>query len=654
MYRLVCVLVLSLINFTSLFGETIHDYLDLANESLVHQNYYNAVEYFKEALEINSSDISANKGLSDSFFMLGEYEEALLYIDKCIMLGHGDLELVNSKGRILTALGSYEEAENQYNAVLDSQMYNVGARSGLAELRIAKGDLSGSLYDFEKILKFSPNSRRILLSLVVLNDSQGNSEKSDDFIQKAIIYYPQDPVVLEAAVRHYMYIKSYRGASLYMDELLSLSDKSDIKLLQVELLIHLENFDEALSRLNEYLKEVKDNPEAYYLATVILDKTGEKERALSLIKRGMDLKPDDEIYRFYSEEIMNDYLLLKDSKRDEYSNWYFDQGKLLEERYYYEKANDYYLRGLELNPFNMELRLAYAGILKKMGYRQRYLKELELISSQESENSGVNETLLIENSLPLGKLYEIWGNERWNSDNLFSVTVFVDTRSSESHLNSASVIKGISRRFFSGQSRYFADSLDVYPGTFSTAFNSARISGSDYFLLINYLEGSRTFSLKASLHLTKSGREIGKFSYMKTGNNRIFNCFRNLSVDLNSFFPIVGTVTDIKNDMILIDLGKNQGITEEITLDVVKKGRFTLIPDKPLLYFESEHHLGTVQVKSVGESMSDGLFTAASSFNLLNIGDNVLFIDNEDRQHFAEEGVPVIDTEVINQLLMVN
>ncbi len=642
-------------NFVTLFGNTIHDYLEKADKSLISQNYYQAVEYFNEALDLNTSDIKANRGLSDSFFMLGEYDEALLYIDKCISLDKNDIELFNVKGRILTALENYHEAEQSYRYVLDIEMYNVGGLSGLAELRIVDGDLKGSLYDFEKILIHSPNSRRLLLSLVVLYDSQKEYSMSDDVIQKAIRIYPQDPIVLEAAVRHYMETKSFKGASLYMDELITLSEKNEIKLLQAKLLIYLDDLDESLNILTEYIKLEKDNPEAYYIASVILDKTNEKERALSLIKRGMDLKPDEEVYRFYSEMIMNDWFILKNEKRNNYSEWYYEQGKLLESRYYYDKAKIYYQRGMELNPFNQDLRIAYAGILKKMGYRQKYIKELELIIKQDSGNEDIIEILMIEKSLPKTDLYEKWGGEKWSNDNLFSVSTFVNSNSGENHLNSSNIMIDISNRFLSGQSRFYTDKIDLFEGNFSVAFNSARKSDSDYFVIINFLEGSRTFSLQATLHLTKSGRNIRSFNYLKTGNNRIFNCFENLSKDLNNFFPIIGSVIDIKNDEVLIDIGRQNSVEKESKFDIIKKNSYTLIPDEPYVSYEKERHLGSIVINDVGEAMSDGVFTADSSFNLLNIGDNVLyFSESEVEEEIESDGQIITDSEVIQQLLQVN
>ena len=655
MYKKIFFLLNILIVVSSLFSITIYDYLEKAEESLVHQNYYKAVEYFKEALNINLNDIQANKGLSDSFFMLKEYDESLIYINKSITLDKNNLEFKNTKGRILTAIENYDAAEEEYYKVLEVEMYNVGAKSGLAELRIVKGDLKGSLYDFENILKFSPNSRRLLLSLVVLYDEQGEYDKSNDIIQKAIRFYPDDPVVLETAVRHYMKFKSYSGASLYMDELLSLSENNEIKILNAELLIKLGNFQDALDSLTEYIKINKDNPEAYYMASVVLDNLSEGDKALSLISLSIDLKPDEEIYRFYSEMIMDDLYLLKDEKRINYSGWYLDQGKLLEGRYYYNKAKTYYQRGIEIDPFNNKLRLAYADIQKKMGFKQRYIKELELVLNQNADNKELNDILLIENSLPKNELYNLWGGEKWNYNDSFSISTFINNEIGENHLNSSKVLKAVANRFLSGKKKFYTDKIELYSGSFSDAFNSSRESSSDYFLTLKFSEGNRTFWLQGKLFLTSNGRELKTFTYLKTGNNKIFNAFENLSSELNSFLPILGSVMDIKSENVLLNIGMEHNITNEYIFDVVKKGNYFLIPDNPFLDYNKNQHLGSVQIKNVGEAMSDGIFTPDNSFNLLNIGDNIIFIPQDENNTKSNDLYnEITDTELIKQLLMVN
>lgn len=422
-------LVLLLLINTVIYAQSINTILEGAGRDLIKQNYYQAIEGYKQALLINDNDIRANRGLSDAFYHIGEFDEALIYINRCLNLDRENIEYKNLKARIYTALEQYEEAEELYNQVLEMEMYNVAAKSGIAELRLISGDLSGSLYDFEQILEFSPGSRRLLLSLVVLYDNQKMFQQADEIIQRAIRMYPSDPIVLQSAVRHYMNTASYRGASIYMGELLALTDSIDVLMLNAELLLRLEEYDEALNSLNLFMKKDKENSYAYYLAALLLELKGDRSRALSLVNRGLDIKPDEELYRFYREMLVKDLFLLKDEKREEYASWYLDQGQVLEDRYYYDKARNYYLRGLDLAPFSQDIRLAYAEILKKTGYKQRYLKELSVIIEQSPDRADLQEIIDIESSITPLDIYQVWGEEIFDPDEKLSLSIFVNNQS---------------------------------------------------------------------------------------------------------------------------------------------------------------------------------------------------------------------------------
>lgn len=647
-------LLLLLVMSTFIFSQDINSLLEDAGRNLIKQDFYQAIEDYKKALQINEFDIRANRGLSDSYYLLGEYDEALLYIDRCLYLNKNSTEIINLKARILTALEQYDLAEELYLDVLKREMYSVDAKSGLAELRLISGDLTGSLYDFEQILEFSPGSRRLLLSLTVLYDSQKRFLEADEIIQKAIRIYPSDPIVLEAAVRHYMKTGSYKGASIYMGELLMLSDSSEVLMLNAELLLRLEDYESALESLNRYMRVEKDNSYSYYLAALLLDLKGDKKRALSLIDRGLEVKPDEELYRFYREMLVKELYLLKDNEREEYADWYLEQGTLLEDRYYYDKARSYYLRGLDLAPFSQTLRLSYANILKKTDFLQKYLRELKLIFEQDEERLDLAEIVDIQESITPRELYQIWGEERFESNEKLSLSVFISRDNPERHIESSHIVKSITERFLSGSRKYSTDYTELYSGDYSDAFSRARELGSDYFILMDYFEGSRTFSISVKLYLTRSGREIKSLNYLKTGNSRIFNCFENFSKDLEESLPVIGSVVDIKNSKLLIDLGMSDNIKVDSEFIVLKRGSFRLIPERPFIDYPAIKELGVLVIKDVGETMSSGEFTANSTFNLINIGDEVILLDKNEETETVIINSSIVDKELIDQLLRVN
>lgn len=640
-----------------LFSLSIDGYITNGNKDYLNQNYLRAIESYKEGLLLNNNDISCNVGLSNCFYMIGEYEEALLYINKSIELSKDDVELINLKARIFMALGEYENSKELYKNVLKEYPYNINAKSGLAELKIVLGDIDGSLKEFENIIKFSPDSRRLLLSLIVLYDKKKEYSKSDFMVQKAVKSYPKDPIVLKGAVDHYISTSNYTGASLYINELLNLSDNPDNLLLKGRLLILKKQYEEAITVLTEYLKSDKSNHKAYYLIALALDNSGSKKKALGILNRAIELNPENEIYRIYREKLANEILILKDESRSLYSRWYINEGNILEDKFYYSKARSFYLRGIDIDPLNWELRLDYSSLLKKLGYNQQYIKELDFLINDfplDIDKQELEEIIEIEKSLPKENIYTEWNNIA--SKNSYKHSLLVSTKLNESstYLSSSMIISDFIGRFFTGSRRFDLVSNSVFSGRFSSVFKEARTSESDYFLSVEYNEGVRSFSLTAKLYLTSSGREIKEFKYLKTGNNRIFNTIDSFLRDLESSMPLVGTITEINNGHVLVDLGKIDNVKSDYSVKVVKKGKFSYVTNNDFISFDPEFLLGDIEVSEISESNFTGAFKGINSFNLINIGDNVLF--SEKKQNDEEVVIEniIIDQELINQLLRVN
>lgn len=642
----------------NIFSITISDYREEGNKHYYNQNYLRAIESYKEALLLNPNDLTSNYGLSNSFYMIGEYQEALNYIEQSIVLDSDNVELLNNKARILMAMGFYKESKELYNSVLNAEPYNINSKSGLAELRVVTGDIEGSLKEFEDISDFSPVSRRLMLSLVVLYDKTRYFEKSDAIIQKAIKNFPKDPVVLKAAVDHYIITENYTGASLYIDELLKASEDPNNILLQGKLYFLKKDYDRAIDSFSSFLRIDKNNHNAYYLTALSLDFSGNKEKALSVLTRGLKIAPDNEVYRFYIEKLAREVYLYKDEKRKNFSSWYIENGSLLENDFYYNKAMTYYLRGIDIDPLNWELRVKYASVLKKVGLNYSYLKELDFLVNDfpgEVVSSELSETLLIEDSLPKDELYDTWGDV--SLKNSYKHKLFIATTQKNSRLNNNSsvVFSDVIGRFLSGNRRFDITGNVVFNDGFSSVFKQARDSDSNYFVILDYKEGHRSFFLSATLYLTTSGRVIKKFNFIKTGNNRIFNSIDSFLRDFENSLPLIGTVTGINNSSVLTDLGLLDNLNKEVTVKVVKKDQFNYISYGDLIEFNQEYLLGEINIGFISEAGFSGEFISNSSFNLLNKGDHVLVFDkSQEEEPVKETEEQFIDKELIDQLLRVN
>ena len=151
-------------------------------------DYYSAIEYYKTAIDLNPAYLSPLRGISESYFILGEYSEALRYVTEALRFASSDLELVNLEGRILLGLGQIEEAHARFALVLSKEPNNINAQFGMAEREIAEGKIQNAAARYREALRISPENRRALLSLVLLYDEIGNENAANYYIMQALYF----------------------------------------------------------------------------------------------------------------------------------------------------------------------------------------------------------------------------------------------------------------------------------------------------------------------------------------------------------------------------------------------------------------------------------------------------------------------------------
>ena len=134
------------------------------NEQFYKQQYEEAIEYFDKALMINPDDALALYNKGAALYYLGNYEEAIEYFDKSLMINPDYLYALNNKGAALYYLGNYEEAIEYY----------------------------------DKALSINPSDATVLYNKGDSLDALGNYEEAIEYYDKALSINPSDATVLDS------------------------------------------------------------------------------------------------------------------------------------------------------------------------------------------------------------------------------------------------------------------------------------------------------------------------------------------------------------------------------------------------------------------------------------------------------------------------
>ena len=93
---------------------------------------------------------------------LEEYEQALVAVEKALLLMPQDDALMIIRGDIHRAADEYSRALQDYTEVLNARPNSVTARVRRAELRQARGQFKEALADVNAALQYEPRSLRLV------------------------------------------------------------------------------------------------------------------------------------------------------------------------------------------------------------------------------------------------------------------------------------------------------------------------------------------------------------------------------------------------------------------------------------------------------------------------------------------------------------
>lgn len=591
------------------------------------ENWYSAIESYQEALRENPSYNLVYQGLAESFYALGEYEEALEQVIKAESYRKNDPVLLDLHGFTLIGLGKLDDASVMFRQVLASWPNDISARFGMAEIDICTGKISAASNEYLDALKRNPENRKALLSLALVSRESGNNAAARDYIAKALKYHGDNPQVFYTAA----YIASQDGLSGEAESRVRTaialkSDYDDAKELLATLLYKSGRYTEVLEICDSRIAVNRNHASAWYLRTLALEKLGRYEEALKSAKTGLQIAPEDEVLRSMMESIVISRLAFEDSRRASWAAWHIEKARQFEQKNMSEQALYEYRRALKINPYDVESRQSYAKLLLNRGYPARYVSQLQFVQSIGKSTNAINDAVE-----SYGKLLSTTVMKKWKVDPLYldkahtSIGFYFQTDPSNiMHPDSERITTGMIAEVFSHDLRYSVTSRETAVGSYSEAFRTSREAGEDYFGLIRFRENSRDMQITVDLYVSRTGFRAETFTVFRTGNDRYSNALRRLVQSIAAAFPVRGAVLNRYQADAVIDLGKSDGVKAGDVFEVypaeavgVKNQGLGFLHDPAAI-------LGVFTVKTVDEDVSQGTLERSGFFDRINDGDVVI------------------------------
>ena len=558
----------------SLDSEAVELYRDGQN-ALRKQDYYGAIDSLQEALRLNPAYLDVILALADAYFRIEEYEEAYRYIEQAALYGRNDISLLNMKARILVGREELDDGEALFRIVLSEEPNNLEANLGLAEISLLRGDRKRGEEQYRKSLVLAPESRRALLSLALLYDREGNRGEAENYLNLALTYHSRDPEVYISLAEHYLRTGDLDRAAYFAQNgsLLSPDSPSPFRLLG-QAFMEQGQWLEAVDPLVNALSKDPSDVTLLYMISQCYIHLSMDQAALKTLDKALRIDPNNEIVRITMEQFLINNPSTTADQRSELAVYHREKGTGFEKKLYYERAYNEFRRSRWIDPYDWDSWQLYGRSFKLLGFPGKYLNTLQAMEESGYEDRDFQETLMVLEHRRERSLADRWGVDQYDQVSFpYGVSLYSRYSDQLVHTGSEEVLTDYLSFILL---RYAAIDPEAGPRirSFSQAFSSARESGSDYFVILDFSETERTFLCRAELYLSSTGTKLREITVMRTGKNRINLAMEKMASDLESCFVPRTRVLAMDGDEVLLGLGRYHNMEPG-------KREFSLRADRP-------------------------------------------------------------------------
>ncbi len=647
------VLSLFLLFALPLWGDSAIELNENGYQGLMEGNYREALDNFRQALAINPAYVDANKGIGESYFFLQEYEEALKYALIALTGASRRVDILTLIGRIYLAKNNIPEGERYLQQALAIEPYNQDAKYGMAEVAVFKGDYDSGKKVFEDSLTVNPNSRRSLLSLALLYEDEGDYAQASYYVKLVMDYFPLDIMVLSFAIEFYLRNREYSSAEELIYKWIALTpEDGQIPLVLGKLYMNMGRYSEAAQQFEEATRLDRDSYYSWYMLGQVYIKLGRYEEAVFCFKTINILDPAQEIGRLAMEALLLGEFSLGHPERQQAAQYHFDRGKRFERAYQYKQAFESYRRGRILSPLNLDGWYAYAKIQRSLGYTNRYRYEMEALQEAGYRDPDFLQTMELLEATEDNSLLSTWdGDLVYNESPLVLGLYFAEDNSSLIHPGLEDPLSKYLEKSILVNSHIEVRDRGIVKDV-AEAYRLAQQKKLEIYLVFSVQETERTIQVSYALYLARTGKLIGRFDFLRSGNGRLQTALTKGAEEIIKILPLKAHLMGLEKSKVLFDIGILDGINPGDELVLVKRGKALWSDGSSYLEVAPGDILGKVVVSEVQENYSVGTLERNSPFDLVNLGDELFQLP--EGLNISNVLAPLVNEELKAKLLRIH
>lgn len=340
-------------------------------------NFARSLEELLRAHELQPGWLKTSQEAASAYELLERHEEALVFLNQCLLSQPDDGTLIVSKARHLLALHRVGEAKLIVQELLKRDPEFYFAWSLLAEIHHDERDLKAAVEDYRKFLAVHPKVAGQWFNYgLVLYRSRDNAEAESAF-RRALALNPED---LQAPVYLAKVLQEQGRLEEAIDELQIAIRRSPrhgaFHVQSGAALALLGRTSEAETAFQRAIDLDSDDASAYGNLSILRARQGRTEDAIELARRAVELQPNDHRVRNILglhlqrsnrlAEAEEEFLMAIDLSQDDYVPL-FNLGRLKHFSGNLDEGEKYYRKALSVEPREPEIWNNLGSLVKSRG-----------------------------------------------------------------------------------------------------------------------------------------------------------------------------------------------------------------------------------------------------------------------------------------------
>jgi len=560
----------------------------------------NAEKYYKKALSIDPNYLPALNSLGYIYITKGKASRALKYFKKVLNLSPLNYDALIGTAKVYIIYRDYETAERYLNQAIKKEKTNPKAYIALAQIYILKEKFKKALSYLDKAKTYAPGESKIYFYKAVIDEKTGNLLKAKKNYEKAFALNKNDSSII-----------------------LNLS----------EVYLNTKEWSRAIKFLEKAKKLFPDNPLIYSKSGFAYQMKGKIDSALDDISKAIEMNITDDVLIYYYENLLLKSRSFYDPQRIKWARTHFKKAeKFVKLNQHYDALTEY-RRGLQIFSEDWEIRYKLGLLYKKLGYLEKYLKELKLAIKLNPDKTILKDKLEIAETFRKKRLsYKLDIDQYSVPKNKVKILIlnFKPAEEKYIHLQAGKVIADSINNHLRNYFRFYVYELNknkyYIPYSRYKIRKFAERLGADYYVFGNFEEQNDYLAVNFQLYTTKEDEPLKSFSSVARGKDKLYYLSKDIANKLNKYFPVYGKIIDIRDNYLVLNIGKAEGCKKNDKIEIYSSTGLYKEPRFHSFHRTTPKKKSTATIIDIDEQISLAKIDKKWDINKVSINDTIKLV----------------------------